>query len=119
MSMRNNVEPATSFSREGAQEVEEEENNKWERIAVVKAASSTQSTLTAIRITLGKALNIPQNEYEVSNVNAGKLFIKFKELDLERAEHKQPIIIYNSLLVFKEWDGSGEAYNIELEEYCV
>lgn len=49
-----------------------------------------------------------------------KILIKLpNKVDGERAVHKQPIIIYNSMLVVTEGDYVGEASDIEPTEYMM
>lgn len=45
------------------------------------------------------------------------IFRFMKTVDKERAFHKQPVVIYNPLLVIGNWDGICEVESVILDEF--
>lgn len=91
MSIRNALPTPNRFSTTAVKEVNVEESIAWKGHLVGKLFPPLKSAFNAIKTAI-ELYNYP---------------------DGERALQKQPIIIYNSPLVFTQWDHVGEANNIE------
>lgn len=61
---------------------------------------------------------IRPHDYDIILLKDHTILIKLRErIDGERVNHRQPFIIYKSLLVFTDWKHEGEPGDVEPEVY--
>lgn len=94
-------------------------NSSWEAFLIAKSspqpAKSHAELVGTVRRAFGKQ---SKHDFDLLRYNSESYILKFRHLvDQHRALHRQLIVVYESLLVFNDWDGEQKVENVVLNRF--